>query len=104
LQEFAEREPGIAFTHSHPGQVDTGMLVFTNPILKGLMFLLCPLIWIITMTSEECAERMLFALLDAKEGMHRRNQYGDDIGMKAFPQSPGAQKASWEHSVAEAAV
>jgi len=72
--------------------------------MKGVIFLLRPLIWLFVTTSDQCAEHMLFALLDAKKGMYRRNQYADDIGMKAFPRRQGAQKALWEHSLLETTV
>ena len=49
---------------------------------------------------------MLFALLDADKGMYRRNEKGDEMGMKGFPTPEGdeekkdqAQKALWDHSL-----
>jgi hypothetical protein len=54
---------------------------------------------------------MLFALLDADKGMYRRNDKGDEIGMKGFPTPVGdeekkdqAQKALWDHSLQATAV
>ena len=55
---------------------------------------------------ETCAEYMLFALLDARKGVYRRDDKADDIGMKEFPTPEGdeekkdqAQKALWDHSL-----
>lgn len=49
---------------------------------------------------------MIFALLDADKGMYRRNDKGDEIGMKGFPtpvddeeKKDQAQKALWDHSL-----
>ncbi|KAF8905129.1 hypothetical protein CPB84DRAFT_1706121 [Gymnopilus junonius] len=99
VSEFARREPNIAFTHIYPGNVDTGMLVFTNPLARFFMFLFCPFIWLITVTPEECAQWLLFALFDGEGGLNRRSNKGDDIGMKNFPKTKDAQKAVWEHSM-----
>lgn len=48
---------------------------------------------------EVCAEYMVYALLDSKKGLSRRNEKGDDIGDQNFPNAEGAQKRLWEHSV-----
>ena len=49
---------------------------------------------------------MLFALLNARKGVYRRDDKADDIGMKEFPTPEGdeekkdqAQKALWDHSL-----
>ncbi|KAF8156096.1 hypothetical protein B0H34DRAFT_658955 [Crassisporium funariophilum] len=99
MQEFAEREPGIAFIHVYPGNVETGIIVFKNPIAKLLIWLLTPVTWLITVSKEVCAEYMLNVLLSASEGLVRTNGQGDDIGMKRFPKTVGAAKVLWEHTV-----
>jgi len=106
VAEFARREPTIAFTHIHPGFVNTEMFKPTRPLFKFLVFFLRPLIWLMTTSPETCAEHMLFALIDADHGMYRRNEKGDEIGMKGFPTPNGdevkkkeAQKALWDHSL-----
>jgi hypothetical protein len=78
----------------------------TQPLLKLLVFLLRPLIWLTFTSPETCAGYILFALIDANNGMYRRNTKGDEIGMKGFPtldrdevKKEDAQKALWEHSL-----
>jgi hypothetical protein len=50
-------------------------------------------------TPDVCAEHMLYALLDSKTELSRRNENGDDIGMMKFPMEEGAKKKLWDHSV-----
>ena len=78
----------------------------TNALYKFFIFFVQPLIWLMTTSPETCAEHMLFALLDADKGMYRRNEKGDEMGMKGFPTPEGdeekkdqAQKALWDHSL-----
>lgn len=75
------------------------MLRSSNPIYKLFLFLLTPLFWLITRTQETCAEYMLYALIQAEKGMYRRNENGDDIGLKGFLDEKDAQKLFWEHSL-----
>jgi len=56
------------------------------------------------MSKEECAEYILFGLLEAEKGMYRRNESGDDIGLTKFPQAPDGQRLLWEHTVEETIV
>ncbi|KAH9476980.1 Oxidoreductase [Psilocybe cubensis] len=101
VAEFSKREPNIAFTHIFPGFVSTAILhKSSNPISKLFLFFLSPLLWLITRTQETCAEYMLYALIQAERGMYRRNENGDDIGLKGFPRfANDAQRILWEHSL-----
>ncbi|KAF8959331.1 hypothetical protein BDZ97DRAFT_1838455 [Flammula alnicola] len=102
VAEFAAREPEIAFTHIFPGNVDTPAFTPSkeaNPLIKSAVWMLRPLIWLTTTKQEVCAEYMLYALLDAKKGMYRRNSKADNIGMKDFPDAKDAQKLLWEHTL-----
>jgi len=76
-----------------------GTLQFSNVFLKILVFLLKPLIWLITVKKEVCAEFMIFALLDANKGLYRRDNNANDIGMKGFPDAPNAAKLLWDHTI-----
>ena len=44
---------------------------------------------------------MVFALLDATEGLRRYNWRADDIGMKSMPKAKDAGRILYEHSVRE---
>jgi len=99
IQEYAKREPEIAFTHIYPGTVATPALRPSSWLLTILMLPLRPILWLISTKPEDCAEYMLFALLNAEKGMNRRNAKGDDIGTKGFPQADDGQQRVWDHSV-----
>jgi hypothetical protein len=103
VQEFARRDPDIAFTHVWPGAVLNGTMLRPGILRSFLMFIFSPLIWAVATPPEQNAEYMLFALLAAKKGMYRRGRFGEDIGMKKFPQAKDAQTILYEHSLEETA-
>jgi len=75
------------------------MLNFSNIFLKAIVLVLVrPFLWLIATKQEVCAEHMLFAMLDAKTGMYRRDEKGNDIGMKGFPLGVDAGKLLWNHT------
>ncbi|CAA7262288.1 unnamed protein product [Cyclocybe aegerita] len=104
MAEFARREPEIAFVYTGVGFVYTSILTTSNPILWLLFLPLRPLFWLLMMSAPDYAEYALFAMLDADKGLHRRDQKGNDIGMKNFPQVKDGQRLMWEHSVVETRV
>ncbi|KAJ7888533.1 hypothetical protein B0H14DRAFT_3105509 [Mycena olivaceomarginata] len=101
LEEFALRDPGIAFTHIAPGFVKTPMY----DSMDWKMTLFKPLVWLAAISPAVCAEHMLFALFDVeKRGFIRRGDKGDDIGMKKYFGTPEGRKKLWEHTVQEVDV
>ncbi|KAJ6462243.1 hypothetical protein C8R47DRAFT_1058179 [Mycena vitilis] len=89
---FAAQYPDLAFTHIYPGQVAT----------KGKLFdpgwLLTPLSWIVgymrhIVSQDDCAQYMLYALLDADRGVFFRNNTGDALSSHVFPPDHKAQSA-----------
>ena len=77
--------------HIHPGNVNTGMYKPPNPLYKLVVFFR-PRIWLMTTSPKTCAEHILFSLLDADKGVYRRNDKGDEIGMKGFPTPEGDEE------------
>ncbi|CCM05853.1 uncharacterized protein FIBRA_08089 [Fibroporia radiculosa] len=73
IESFAEREPGVSFTHVFPGIVRT-------PMLGRLL------------------EVLLYPIGD---GASRRNNKGDDMGKKRYYGSDESRKRLWEHTVQE---
>ncbi|KAJ3504203.1 hypothetical protein NLJ89_g8057 [Agrocybe chaxingu] len=109
VAEFAKREPTIAFTHMYPGGVDTAMVIPSNPILKVLIRAIHPILRFFLISSADCAEYVVYALLVGEKGMHRRDSHADDIGLKKFPAADGMtaeelQKRLWDHTVQETSV
>jgi hypothetical protein len=103
LKEFARRNPDIAFAHVWSGFVLNGTMVGQGKLHTFLSIVFSPLLWAIATPPEHNAEYMLFALLAADKGMYRRGRYGEDIGMKKFPQATDAQTILYEHSIEETA-
>ncbi|KAJ3553649.1 hypothetical protein NP233_g12598 [Leucocoprinus birnbaumii] len=99
MAEFAERNPSVAFIHIFPGHVKTNALSIDHWLARLLSPLLILLIWAMAIEPEACAQYMLYALLDSKKGLSRRNAKGDDIGDLKFPREKGAQQKLWVHSV-----
>jgi len=91
IEAFAERNPGMSFTHIFPGIVRTPML------WSMLHYLMYP----ITTAPEDCAEHLLYALLNGSAGASRRNNKGDDIGKTRYYGSDEARERLWNHTVEE---
>ncbi|KAF9449429.1 NAD(P)-binding protein [Macrolepiota fuliginosa MF-IS2] len=99
MAEFAERNPEISFIHIYPGFVDTAALAIDHWLATLFYPLIRLFAWVMAVKPEICAEYMVYAILDSKQGLSRRNEKGDDIGDQNFPSAEGAQKKLWEHTV-----
>ncbi|KAF8874838.1 NAD-P-binding protein [Infundibulicybe gibba] len=98
MEEFAAREPGVAFIHIYPGLVLAPIFLptaFPFNILKPIIYLI---LWFIAVSPEECAEYMLYGLLHGEGQTCRLGERGDDLGMKNYKGTPRARKALWEHT------
>ncbi|KAF8894863.1 hypothetical protein CPB85DRAFT_1257403 [Mucidula mucida] len=111
IEEYAKQNPGIGFVHIYPGVVYTPAVNQLYESMWGPLKLLAPLVWLkfwlYGVQPEECAEYMLYALLDSKpkeRGWSRRDEHGDDIGMRCYNISNKDKMAVWEHSVEETSV
>ncbi|KAK0482712.1 hypothetical protein IW261DRAFT_1469365 [Armillaria novae-zelandiae] len=100
VEEFAKRDPDIAFTHICPGLVNTPGTRLTHWALRFLSPLISLLVWLAAISPEESAEYMLFALFDGEKGFFHRGSKGDDLGMKGYSFTEEEKKAVWDHSVA----
>ncbi|CCM05845.1 uncharacterized protein FIBRA_08081 [Fibroporia radiculosa] len=91
FESFAEQQPDLSFIHIHPGVVRT-------PLLGSLVaFVLYPFMT----PASDCAEYMLYGLLDAGPGVHRRDNKGDNMGQKRYYGSDEARRRLWDHTVEE---
>ncbi|KAG7448462.1 uncharacterized protein BT62DRAFT_707576 [Guyanagaster necrorhizus] len=102
VEEYAKRNPAIEFTHIRPGFVNTpGNHNYTLWLLR----LFSPLVDFIIrrfMTSpEECAECMLFALIEGNERFYLRDYKGNpcQLPSKKYSFSDEQKQAVWNHSV-----
>ncbi|KAI0769759.1 hypothetical protein BD413DRAFT_556645 [Trametes elegans] len=101
MEAFAEQNPGISFVHIHPGVVRTQLLQISHPYLRVLNPLFYALLYPITSAPEDCAEHMLYGLLQSEPGLSRRDPKGDDIGRTRFYGGEEEKKRVWEHTKAE---
>ncbi|KAJ7722650.1 hypothetical protein DFH07DRAFT_872045 [Mycena maculata] len=85
LEEFAIRDPEIAFTRIMPG-------FLAAPLIK-------PMIWAFAKSPDVCAEYMLFSLLSGEKGFMRRGEKGDDLGKKHYFGTEDARKKLWDHTL-----
>ncbi|KAF8173159.1 hypothetical protein K438DRAFT_1546090, partial [Mycena galopus ATCC 62051] len=86
VAHFAALHPTLAFTHISPGQVLTAG---GSHISLGWLF--APLAWLlgyfkraISLTQDERAKYMLYALLDPERGLFIRGDHGDVISSYVF--------------------
>ncbi|KAJ7136338.1 hypothetical protein C8R43DRAFT_1238993 [Mycena crocata] len=108
VAHFASQNPGIAFTHIHPG------FVKTSGLHTDVGWLLVPISWLyefvmlfVAVRPEVCAEYMLHALLDANRGLFLRSPTANIFSSHVFeapvsnfdPELPTAQKAGVLHGV-----
>jgi len=70
-QEFAARYPDMAFTHIYPALIRTPMSLFKHWSLRPLNPLLRVALRPFSHSQDECAELMLYALLDGTKGAPR---------------------------------
>ena len=99
---FAERDPEIAFTHMYPGMVTTeanSPQAVSNPILKFIIWLLLPLMWLLFIPVDVSAENMIYGLLNGEKGFYQRNTVGDSVGPRNVNYSEKDKEAFWEHCV-----
>ncbi|OCH93996.1 hypothetical protein OBBRIDRAFT_810799 [Obba rivulosa] len=91
----------LSSSRTYPSAVRTPLVQPDNralrPLVGGLMALMSPL----TTSAGDCAEYMLWALLDCGPGAQRRDSKGDDIGKKRYYGSEEAKERLWEHTIAE---
>ncbi|KAF8335163.1 hypothetical protein F5887DRAFT_983681 [Amanita rubescens] len=96
MAEFARKEPRISFTHINPGMVDTPTLRAFHWTLRTFLYFLA---WFWPETAENCAEYMLYALIEGREGVSFRNEIADDIGFVRYRGTEESETKLWEHTV-----
>ncbi|KAF8609834.1 NAD-P-binding protein [Ceratobasidium sp. AG-I] len=97
VEYLAAQHPDIAFIHAYPGIVRTPML--TN--FHWSFRLLSPIVNLVTVSPAECAQWMLYTLLDpqSSEGAFFRNNHAEDVGANKYS-TPELRKLVWEHTLA----
>ncbi|KAF8993356.1 hypothetical protein BDQ17DRAFT_1252988 [Cyathus striatus] len=69
MEEYASQNPEITFAHATPGAVRTNLLSSSpSSLLRHTAPLVNALAYPLTVSAEECAERMWFGLLNAPKG------------------------------------
>ncbi|THU98663.1 hypothetical protein K435DRAFT_660453, partial [Dendrothele bispora CBS 962.96] len=117
IESFAERNPGISFTHTFPGMVSTksAVEILTLPftvhwILKPLEMLFKFIFYMLFVRPEDSGEYHLYALFDAdehqkdkeKKRFYSRSTYGNVMGYRYHRKDQeGLKRKLWEHTMKE---
>ncbi|KAH9892461.1 hypothetical protein C8Q73DRAFT_746333 [Cubamyces lactineus] len=102
MESYLEQNPGISFVHIYPGVVRTPLLQTSHPVLRYLNPISYALLYPFSVAPEDCAEYMLYGLLQTEKGkFSRRNASGDDIGKSRYFGTEEERKAVWEHTKSE---
>ncbi|KAL1663582.1 hypothetical protein GGF50DRAFT_115893 [Schizophyllum commune] len=77
---FAKRHPKVTFIHANPGGVWTPLFRRSGPLLaKILAYLFAPLLWLLSISEEQCGEYMMYGLYRSGPGFSDLGQRGDVI-------------------------
>ena len=99
-QEYAARNPDLAFIHAYPGVVRTGLMASSDSlILRAVSSIVVPLSYPFSTSYAEAGEYMLHGLFDSTKGAFRYGSRGENLGMKKASGSEEARKRLWEHTV-----
>ncbi|KAJ7753937.1 hypothetical protein DFH07DRAFT_921238 [Mycena maculata] len=99
MAHFATRNPAIAFTHIHPGAVHTpGLRIDLDGLLTPLSWLINLILPWLSVSQDQAAEHMLYALFTGERGLFIRDRYGDVISSLEF-EAPVDLRDSNETSV-----
>ncbi|CDO75656.1 hypothetical protein BN946_scf184941.g9 [Trametes cinnabarina] len=101
MQTFSEQNPDLSFIHIYPGIVRTPLLKTSHPVLRYLNPLTSALLYPVSVSPEDCAEYMLYALLHSGDGFHRKTSQGDDMGKTRWYGTEEERKRVWEHTEEE---
>ncbi|GBE88819.1 Oxidoreductase andH [Sparassis crispa] len=101
VESFAQQQPNIAFTHSYPGIVRTGLFSSSHWLLRPAAAAVTYATYPFSVDIETCGEYMLYALMQGQKGAYRRDEHGDDIGKKNYYGSDEERTRLWDHTVEE---
>jgi NAD(P)-dependent dehydrogenase (short-subunit alcohol dehydrogenase family) len=98
VQEFAERNSGIQFTHAFPGFVDTPLArgKYMHPIFKLPMKVLTSLF---ATSPADCAANLVDGWLNAKPGYMLMNEKGKQIEGTKWQGDAKLRQKIWDHTV-----
>ncbi|KAL1756808.1 hypothetical protein FB107DRAFT_210627 [Schizophyllum commune] len=77
---FAKRHPKVTFIHAYPGGVWTPLFRRSGPLFaKILAYLFAPLLWMLSVSEEQCGEYMMYGLYRGRPGFSDLGERGDTI-------------------------
>ncbi|CAE6504735.1 unnamed protein product [Rhizoctonia solani] len=96
VEDFAAQHPDMAFIHAYPGIVRTPLLTEFHWSMRFLM----PLVRLMSVSPAECAQWMLYGLLDPKfaKGPFFINNHAEDVGANKHS-TPALRRLVWEHTL-----
>ncbi|KAF9460154.1 NAD-P-binding protein [Collybia nuda] len=103
MEEYAIREPTIAFTHIYPGIVNTPAIsrIFDFWLFRPFSPIFQALCDYFLVNAEDCASYMWYGLLDGEKGFFRRDNLGNCLGMQGYESSARIRQIVWDHSMRE---
>ncbi|THU77186.1 hypothetical protein K435DRAFT_770441 [Dendrothele bispora CBS 962.96] len=113
IESFAERNPGISFTHTFTGMVSTKSLIqtLTRPfavhwILKPFELLFKFILYMLFVRPEDSGEYHLYALFDAdehqKKRFYSRSVHGNMMRYRYHRKDQeGLKRKLWDHTMKE---
>ncbi|KAG8966738.1 hypothetical protein FRC03_011379 [Tulasnella sp. 419] len=78
VQEYAQKYPGVSFTHINPGPVKTPIVTKSHWALRALAY---PIVALLAETPETCGEYLTSVLFrsELSSGAHHLDKHGDPV-------------------------
>ncbi|KAF5313618.1 hypothetical protein D9611_010228 [Ephemerocybe angulata] len=102
MEEYAERNPELTFSHSSPGAVATNI---ASSAQSATMRFFAPVMnvaaKVLATSPADCAEYMWHGIFSNTTGAFRIGSRGEEIGKKDYFGDEEQRKALWEHTEKE---
>jgi len=99
MEEYAAKNPDLAFVHAYPGVVRTGIMSSSDSLTLRALSILVPLLYPFSTSHAEAGEYMLHGLLNSTKGAFQFGSRGENLGMKQILGTEEARKRLWEHTM-----
>ncbi|KAF8148065.1 hypothetical protein B0H34DRAFT_669142 [Crassisporium funariophilum] len=99
LESYSSRNPSLSFIHAYPGFVRTNIMASSSSTLLSFSSsLLLGLTYPLSVSAEDCGEHMWYAMLNAKEGVHRTGSKGEDLEKTRYFGNEEQRSKLWDHT------
>ncbi|KAF8148088.1 hypothetical protein B0H34DRAFT_785765 [Crassisporium funariophilum] len=99
MSSYSSRNPSLSFIHAYPGFVRTNIMASSSSTLLSFSSsLLLGLTYPLSVSAEDCGEHMWYAMLNAKEGVHRTGSKGEDLEKTRYFGNEEQSSKLWDHT------